>query len=51
MWPDRVSNPGPPTYESGALQTALRGPTGPGECLSLDVNNSDVWSKDYNNLS
>ena len=19
MWPDRVSNPGPPTYESGAL--------------------------------
>ena len=26
MWPDRVSNPGPPTYESGALPTALRGP-------------------------
>ena len=25
MWPDRVSNPGPLTYESGALQTALRG--------------------------
>ena len=25
MWPDRVSNPGPPTYESGALSTALRG--------------------------
>ena len=23
MWPDRVSNPGPLTYESGALQTAL----------------------------
>ena len=20
MWPDRVSNPGPPTYESGALR-------------------------------
>ena len=31
MWPDRVSNPGPPTYESGALPTALRGPAGPGE--------------------
>ena len=26
MWPDRVSNPGPLTYESGALLTALRGP-------------------------
>ena len=25
MWPDRVSNPGPLTYESGALSTALRG--------------------------
>ena len=26
MWPDRVSNPGPLAYESGALPTALRGP-------------------------
>ena len=26
MWPDRVSNPGPLTYESGALPTALRVP-------------------------
>ena len=26
MWPDRVSSPGPLTYESGALPTALRGP-------------------------
>ena len=26
MWPDWVSNPGPLTYESGALPTALRGP-------------------------
>ena len=26
MWPDRVSNPGPLTYLSGALPTALRGP-------------------------
>ena len=25
MWPDRVSNPGPLTYESGAVPTALRG--------------------------
>ena len=28
MLPDRVSNPGPLTYESGALQIALRGPAG-----------------------
>ena len=28
MWPDRVSNPGPVTYESGALSTALRSPAG-----------------------
>ena len=26
MWSGRVSNPGPLTYESGALPTALRGP-------------------------
>ena len=26
MWPDWVSNPGPLTYESGVLPTALRGP-------------------------
>ena len=26
MLPDRVSNPGPLTYESGALPMALRGP-------------------------
>ena len=29
MWPDRVSNPGPLTYESGALPTALHGPAFP----------------------
>ena len=26
MWPDQVSNPGPLTYESGALPTVLREP-------------------------
>ena len=26
MWPNWVWNPGPLTYESGALPTALRGP-------------------------
>ena len=28
MLPDRVLNPGPLTYESGALPIALRGPAG-----------------------
>ena len=28
MLPDRVSNPGPLIYESGALPIALRGPMG-----------------------
>ena len=31
MLPDRVSNPGPLTYESGALPIALRGPASPKE--------------------
>ena len=46
MLPDRVSNPGPLTYESGALPIALRGPAlllvnglflehGIGSCLEL----------------
>ena len=26
MWPHRLLNPGPLTYESGALPTALHGP-------------------------
>ena len=29
MLPDRVSNPGPLTYESGALPIALHGPASP----------------------
>ena len=29
MLPDLVSNPGPLTYESGALPIALRGPASP----------------------
>ena len=32
MLPDRVSNPGPMTYESGALPIALRGPA----CIDLE---------------
>ena len=34
MLPDRVSNPGPLTYESGALPIALRGPAQ--TCVSVD---------------
>ena len=41
MWPDRVSNPGPLTYEPGALPTALHGPAGPycinGACYNVST--------------
>ena len=33
MLPDRVSNPGPLTYKSGALPIALRGPARDVQCL------------------
>ena len=33
MWPDRVSNPGPLTYESGALPTALRNTVETYKCI------------------
>ena len=37
MLPDRVSNPGPLTYESGALPIALRGPApDTGKLMSFD---------------
>ena len=40
MWPDPVSNPGPLTYESDFLPTALRGPATVCEsqmlCIQLD---------------
>ena len=35
MLPDRVSNPGPLTYESGALPIALRGPAAKREYLVI----------------
>ena len=40
MLPDRVSNPGPLTYESGALPIALRGPASLQvySCLGVSVN-------------
>ena len=41
MLPDRVSNPGPLTYESGALPIALRGPAP----LDREVNIFDQCSQ------
>ena len=52
MLPDRVSNPGPLTYESGALPTALRGPAcylcknGKTAGNTLEGNVSDVIALD-----
>ena len=37
MWPDRVSNLGPLTYESGALPTALRGPAEKDENIDSEL--------------
>ena len=37
MLPDRVSNPGPLTYESGALPIALRGPAAPPDPPPPDI--------------
>ena len=38
MLPDRVSNPGPLTYESGALPIALRGPARRNEDIKYTMN-------------
>ena len=40
MLPDRVSNPGPLTYESGALLTALRGPAY--QMKDFDLNDQSI---------
>ena len=37
MWPDQVLNPGPLTYESGALLTALCGLATPPVTMLLPV--------------
>ena len=42
MLPDRVSNPGPLTYESGALPIALRGLANP--CCRLGIKALDPTS-------
>ena len=41
MLQDRVSNPGPLTYESGALPIALRGPTG-----RWEIDTESLWVMD-----
>ena len=40
MWPDRVSNRGPLTYESGALQTALPASM---PCLRQAPREGNLW--------
>ena len=46
MLPDRVSNPGPLTYESGALPIELRGPAKLMESLGLG-GKDDLTERDH----
>ena len=39
MWPDRVYNPGPLTYESGALPTVL-----PGTAHMIQLEQNSFWN-------
>ena len=41
MLPDRISNPGPLTYESGVLPIALRGPI---DCATWCIHVSSIMS-------
>ena len=50
MWPDRVSNSGPLTYESGALPTVLRSLASRGDSFDpkfmnfcQNVNHHEIW--------
>ena len=43
MLPDRVSNPGPLSYESGALPIALRGPAHLLRILILSLLSDIMW--------
>ena len=45
MLPDRVSNPGPLTYESCALPIALRGPAPTNLCVEQNIKASLRVSK------
>ena len=48
MWPDRVSTPGPLTYESGALPTALVGSCkkGSSDRLMLTIRSQNLVTDD-----
>ena len=48
MWPDRVSNPGPLTYESGALWTALCGPAVKRDLKPYDMHTINTKRPAYN---
>ena len=47
MLPDRVSNPGPLTYESGALPIALRGPVRISAKANLIFSTTNISVFDY----
>ena len=47
MWPDRVSNPGPLTYESGALSIVLRDPAHQVDGSGYTNSASDICSPGY----
>ena len=51
MLPDRVSNPGPLTYESGALPIALRGPAQPRVCNSAGCRTNNIYSPGSDKLT
>ena len=51
MWPDWVSNPGPLTYESGALSTALRRPALAFSKLRTFLMDSDVLTRIHRTAS
>ena len=50
MLPDRVSNPGPLTYESDALPIALRGPATQ-SLVSCGIQNSSCFNLMFSNVS
>ena len=52
MLPDRVSNPGPLTYESGALPIALRGPAVKSQAIHPSlINFIDLYQCSHMTLS
>ena len=48
MLPDRVSNPGPLTYESGALPIALRGPAFKGSKTDFPLHSANAIVNIFN---